>query len=164
MYRALLSFTKVGGTAAHQQGAPQVDAGFYGDVVRGLQEGPLQHQSEEEEHGEHRGVLQQLGGGHEVHAEVFVLQPNTHTHTKDVRPLLIGWGRQELQFLQMATRGSRREILELSTVFVSMWGSTSIRQIFIILIVSTSSLYFLYLCLLYHIFFWIFSIFYLCLL
>lgn len=62
---------------AHQQGPAQVDARLYGDVVGRLQEGALQDQSQEEEHGQHRGVLQQLSGRHEVHAEICGLQAHT---------------------------------------------------------------------------------------
>lgn len=70
----------------HQQRPPQVDASLYGDVIGGLQESPLKHQSQEEQHGQHRGVLQQLVRGHEVHAEVALLlrrltRARTHTHT-----------------------------------------------------------------------------------
>lgn len=66
---------------AHQQRSPQVDARLYGDVVRSLQEGPLQDQSQEEEHGQDRSVLQQLGGRHEVHAEIRLLQQRTQHST-----------------------------------------------------------------------------------
>lgn len=47
-------------------GPSQVDARFYGDVVGGLEEGPLQEQGEEEQHGQHVSVLQELFGGDEV--------------------------------------------------------------------------------------------------
>lgn len=66
----------------HQQGSPQVDAGLYGDVVGGLQEGPLQDQSQEEKNSQDRSVLQQLSGGHEVHIQIGILQKKTHTKKK----------------------------------------------------------------------------------
>lgn len=47
-------------------GPAQVDARFDGDVVGGLEEGPLQEQGEEEQHGQHVGVLQKLFGGNEI--------------------------------------------------------------------------------------------------
>lgn len=47
-------------------GPAQVDARFYGDVVGSLEEGPLQEQGGEEQHGQHVGVLQKLFGGDEI--------------------------------------------------------------------------------------------------
>lgn len=47
-------------------GPAQVDARFDGDVVGGLEEGPLQEQGEEEQHCQHVGVLQKLFGGNEI--------------------------------------------------------------------------------------------------
>ena len=58
---------------AHQQSAAEVDARLYGNVVGGLEEGALQDEREEEEDGEDRGVLEQLGGRHELHAEEGLL-------------------------------------------------------------------------------------------
>lgn len=52
--------------ASYLNGSAQVDARFNGHVVGGLQEGPLQEQGEEEQHGQHVGVLQELFGGDEV--------------------------------------------------------------------------------------------------
>ena len=47
-------------------GSAQVDARFDGDVVRGLEEGPLQEQGGEEQHSQHVSVLQKLLGGNEI--------------------------------------------------------------------------------------------------
>lgn len=50
----------------HLYGAAQVDACLDGHVVRGLEEGPLQEQGEEEQHGQHVRILQELFGGNEI--------------------------------------------------------------------------------------------------
>lgn len=47
-------------------GPAQVDARFDGDVVGGLEEGPLQEQGGEEQHSQHVSVLQKLFGGNEI--------------------------------------------------------------------------------------------------
>lgn len=54
---------------SHLYGPAQVDAGFDGHIVGGLEEGPLQEQGEEEQHSQHIRILQKLLGGNEIDTE-----------------------------------------------------------------------------------------------
>lgn len=56
-------------SASYLYGPAQVDASFDGHIVGGLEEGSLQEQGEEEQHGQHIGVLQKLFGGDEINPE-----------------------------------------------------------------------------------------------
>lgn len=47
-------------------GPTQVDACFNGHIVGGLEEGPLQEQGEEEQHGQHICILKKLFGRNEI--------------------------------------------------------------------------------------------------
>lgn len=50
-------------------GPTQVNACFNGHIIRGLEEGPLQEQGEEEQHGQHISILQELFGGNEIDSQ-----------------------------------------------------------------------------------------------
>lgn len=63
--------------ALYLYGAAQVDACFNGHIVGSLKEGPLQEQSEEEQHGQHICILQKLLGGNEIDPQ----QPHLEAQT-----------------------------------------------------------------------------------
>lgn len=63
--------------ALYLYGAAQVDARFNGHIVGSLKEGPLQEQSEEEQHGQHICILQKLLGGNEIDPQ----QPHLEAQT-----------------------------------------------------------------------------------
>lgn len=66
-------------------GPAQVDARFDGDVVGGLEEGPLQEQGGEEQHGQHVSVLQELFGGNEIDPQQSHLEAAQSTGTVSIR-------------------------------------------------------------------------------
>lgn len=55
-------------------GPTQVDACFNGHIIGGLEEGPLQEQGEEEQHGQHISILQKLFGGNEIDPQQSLLE------------------------------------------------------------------------------------------
>lgn len=50
-------------------GSSQVDSSFDGDVVGSLEEGPLQEESDEEQHCQHVRILQEFLGWNEIDAK-----------------------------------------------------------------------------------------------
>lgn len=58
-------------------GPSQVDSSFNCHIVGGLQEGPLQKKSDEEQHGQHVCILQEFFGGNKIDAEQFHLESQT---------------------------------------------------------------------------------------
>lgn len=53
--------------------ASQVDPGFDGDIVRGLQECPLQQEGKEQKHGQDVGIAKELLGRDKVNPEKLCL-------------------------------------------------------------------------------------------
>jgi len=90
-----LTFSK---QETYKQRPTQVNAGFYSDVVGGLQECSLQNQCQEQQNRQNRRILQQFSGKHEVHPESHVRcltghkqSMNTHENTLAFQPSLMSY-------------------------------------------------------------------------